>query len=202
LRQAAANARHYFLNSAARRLQVPPSDLETVEGAVRVKANPKRFVRYGDLITDDVVQLKMDEAVPVKSPADYKVVGQPIVRIDTPRKVTGAFPYVHNVRLPGMLHARLILPAAVGVDSIGSNSLLEVDESSIMAVAPLGRPAGDGQSRRSRPRHAVRRAGFARTGQYRTSSNVRSKAACGELFLALPTAWLDRPRLRCGRSIG
>jgi CO/xanthine dehydrogenase Mo-binding subunit len=74
-----------------------------------VKAAPDRSVTYGALIGNGV-KLDVDAKIETKKPADYKVVGKSIRRVDIPGKVTGEFTYIHDVRVPGMLHARVIRP--------------------------------------------------------------------------------------------
>ena len=56
-----------------------------------------------------------DEA-PLKAVADYRIVGQRIPRVDIPAKATGSFTYVHDVRVPGMLHGRVVRPPYAGID--------------------------------------------------------------------------------------
>jgi CO/xanthine dehydrogenase Mo-binding subunit len=78
-----------------------------------VKADPSRSVRYGELIGDGI-KLEVDAKIELKKAPDYKVIGKSIPRVDIPAKVTGEFTYVHDVRVPGMLHARVIRPDAHG----------------------------------------------------------------------------------------
>src|ERR1700734_976392 len=52
----------------------------------------------------------------LKDPATYKVMGQPVPRVDIPAKVTGGAAYVQDMRLPGMLHARLVRPPSYGAE--------------------------------------------------------------------------------------
>jgi CO/xanthine dehydrogenase Mo-binding subunit len=65
----------------------------------------------------------------VKDPASYTIVGKPLPRPDVPAKCTGAFTYIHDFRLPGMAHARVIRPPAIGA------SLVSVDDGSIKHLA-------------------------------------------------------------------
>ena len=70
----------------------------------------------------------MDPKVTLKKPADYQWIGKPVQRVDIPGKLTGEWTYVHDFRLPGMLHARVLRPFAVGA------SLLSVDDSAAAKV--------------------------------------------------------------------
>jgi CO/xanthine dehydrogenase Mo-binding subunit len=128
LRRASASARRALVERAAQRLGVPANELVVEDGVVRVKANPERALRYGELIGDGL-KLEVDAKIALKKAPDYKVIGKSIPRVDIPAKVTGEFMYVHDVRLPGMLHARVIRP-----DDHGAR-IASVDDS---AARPVG----------------------------------------------------------------
>ena len=113
LRRAAASARAALLARAAERLGAPATDLVVADGVVRVKGNPSRFVAYSELIGEGF-RIKVDPKIAVKKHTDYKVVGKSIPRVDIPAKVNGEYTYVHDFRLPGMLHARVIRPEIFG----------------------------------------------------------------------------------------
>lgn len=75
----------------------------------------------------------------LKPAAEYRIVGQPAARIDIPAKATGEFTYVHDVRVPGMLHGRVVRPPYAGLDAgaFMGRSLLAVDEASVAHVPGL-----------------------------------------------------------------
>src|SRR6185312_4688814 len=130
LRKAAAQARQFLVARAAERLELPVEDLVVEDGLVRGKDN--RSVSYGELIAGETIQLELADDVPVKSVDAYTVVGQSVPRVDLPAKATGELVYVHDMRVPGMLHGRVVRPPYAGVDAgefIG-NSLIAVDENS------------------------------------------------------------------------
>jgi nicotinate dehydrogenase subunit B len=127
LRRAAANARRALVERAAQRLGVPASELTVEDGVVRVKAGPAQGLRYGELIGDGI-KLQVDEKIPLKKNPEYKVIGKSIPRVDIPAKVTGEFTYIHDVRLPDMLHARVVRP-----DHYGAR-VASVDESAARQV--------------------------------------------------------------------
>jgi nicotinate dehydrogenase subunit B len=128
LRNAAATAKAALLEEAAKRLDAKKEDLKVVDGVV--SAGNKR-VSYGELVGGKSFALKLDHAKPAasKDPKDYKLVGKPVPRVDIPDKVTGRFTYVHDFRVPGMLHGRVVRPPAIGA------TLDNVDETSIKDVA-------------------------------------------------------------------
>jgi nicotinate dehydrogenase subunit B len=113
LRNAAATAKAALLEEAAKRLDAKKEDLKVVDGVV--SAGNKR-VSYGELIGGKSFALKLDHAKPAaaKDSKDYKLVGKPVARVDIPDKVTGRFTYMQDFRVPGMLHGRVIRPAAIG----------------------------------------------------------------------------------------
>ncbi len=128
LRRACGTARAALLGRAAERLKVAATDLVATDGVVRVRNDASKSVTYGELIGDGRFELKINDKIQLKAPADYKVIGKSIARVDIPDKVTGKFEFVHDVRVPGMLHARVIRP-----DDIGAN-LLSLDDSAARKV--------------------------------------------------------------------
>jgi len=130
IRQAAATARQALLQDAAKRLDVPAADLVVEQGTVRARSGGKQ-VTYGELIGGKNFSLKLDKNAPLKDPATYKIVGQSVPRYDIPPKMTGQFTYIHDFKVPGMLHGCVVRPPAMGA------SLQSVDESSVRGVPGL-----------------------------------------------------------------
>jgi nicotinate dehydrogenase subunit B len=128
LRQAAATARQALVQMAAQKLGMPSVDLAVNDGVIFVRAEPQRRVSYLELIGDGEFNLKVDKEAPLKNPKEHTIVGQPIPRPDIPGKVTGTHTYMQDFRVPGMLHARVIRPPAIGA------TLVAVDEASIKGV--------------------------------------------------------------------
>jgi nicotinate dehydrogenase subunit B len=120
---AAAQVRALLIVEAARRLDLPAENLRTENGAV-VAPNGQRL-GYGDLVAGDMLHVQAEVKSNLKDPATYKVMGQPVPRVDIPAKVTGGAAYVQDMRLPGMLHARLVRPPSYGAE------LTECDTSSV-----------------------------------------------------------------------
>ena len=137
LRQAAAQARAWLLAEAARRLELPTEELSMAGGRIHAKAQPQRGLSWADLLDGQRIELRLDVDSPLKPVADYRVVGQSAPRVDIPAKVLGEASFVHDVRLPGMLHGRVVRPPYAGADHgefIG-NTLESVDERSIAHIA-------------------------------------------------------------------
>jgi nicotinate dehydrogenase subunit B len=128
LRRAAATARTALVALAAQRLAISADDLIAADGEVRPK-NGGAGIRFAELIGTKSFNLKLDPKAPLKDPATYTLVGKPLPRPDVPAKCTGSFTYMQDFSLPGMLHARVIRPPAIGAQ------LIAVDEGSIKDVA-------------------------------------------------------------------
>lgn len=137
LRKAAAQARACLLARAATQLGVSASELSVEDGLVRGPHN--RVLSYGELIGDDTIRLELADDAIVKSVDDYQIVGRSVPRVDLPAKATGELTYVHDVRVPGMLHGRVVRPPYAGVDAgpfVGT-SLIGVDRDSVCDIPGL-----------------------------------------------------------------
>jgi CO/xanthine dehydrogenase Mo-binding subunit len=138
LRVAAANARQALLDLAAKRLNVPANSL-TVQNGIVSTADGSASVSYAQLIGDKqfnvAIQAKtvptgglapfttaLSGPAPLKDPSKYTIVGTPAPRLDIPAKVSGQFTYMQDVRVPGMLHGRVIRPAGIHSKLIGIGS--------------------------------------------------------------------------------
>src|SRR5881296_1721670 len=140
LRQAAAAARQQLLKLAAARLEVPAEQLTVRDGVVSIIGSPAKKVSYGELIggkrfnlkitaTGEGWDMKVAPEARAKDPKEYKIVGTSVPRIDLPPKFTGEYTYIQDVRIPGMLHGRVVRPPVV------NSKPLSVDEGSIKHIA-------------------------------------------------------------------
>ena len=142
LRQAAAAARQELLKLAAARLNVPVDTLTVKDGVVSVGGNAAKKVSYGELIggkqfnvkitaTGTGWNMKVAPEVKAKDVKDYKIVGTSQKRIELPAKLTGEFTYAHDVRVPGMLHGRVVRPPTI------ASKPGNIDESSVKSIPGL-----------------------------------------------------------------
>lgn len=131
LAQAAATARETLFKLASERLSAPVDQLQASDGVIAVKNDPFRKVGYGELVAGKKFNLTVSTSAKRKPPAEWTVLGKPIPRPDLPALVTGEFEFVHNVRLPGMLHGRVVRPPAVGA------TVISVDEASVKGMPGL-----------------------------------------------------------------
>jgi nicotinate dehydrogenase subunit B len=123
LRQAAATMREGVIALAAEKLKKPADALSLEDGIVTSSDGAR--VSVGEIAAAAPLQFKVNPKAPLKKPAQYRFVGQPLPRPDIPEKVTGRHVYVHDFTLPGMQHARIVRPPAVGAH------VISVDESSV-----------------------------------------------------------------------
>jgi nicotinate dehydrogenase subunit B len=141
LRNAAAEARRVLVEMASEKLGVPVERLTVTDGTVSDKNDPTKKVTYGELIGGRHFDVQLEwnhetgnellvkgKAKP-KSPSEYKTVGKAGTRRrDVPHKVLGTLDYMVDVKVPGMLHGRVIRPAVAGAVPVA------VDESSVKDI--------------------------------------------------------------------
>ena len=148
-RAAAAEARRVLLELASARLDAPVDDLGVAKGVVSVRGDARRSVTYADLVAGRSFDRKFeqfaynggiqlprknaDHAVP-KSRDAYRIVGTPVPRPDIAEKIRGTYRYVQHVRLPGMLHGRVVWPRGQGAHGISNPTVVGIDESSIADI--------------------------------------------------------------------
>ncbi|GAA4358245.1 molybdopterin-dependent oxidoreductase [Variovorax defluvii] len=136
LRLAAAQARAWLLEQASERFGVQPALLEVREGRIHAGDDPAFSVPFGELVSGGRTVLGLDADARLKDPKDYRIVGTAVPRVDIPAKLAGERVFVHDMRVPGMLHGRVVRPPYAGADHgdfIG-NTLESVDESSIAHI--------------------------------------------------------------------
>ena len=140
LRAAAAEARRVLVELAAEKLGVPADQLAVDGGVVHGKTEMAKSVTYAELVGGRYFNVTLawngkignplyapGKAKP-KDPKDYKVVGQPIRREDIAPKVFAQQDFCTDIKVPGMVHGRMIRPAIAGTMPVG------VDESSIKNI--------------------------------------------------------------------
>jgi nicotinate dehydrogenase subunit B len=133
LRQAAAQARLIIIGLAAARVGVEAPVLRTQGGCVYGPAGSNISFTFAGLLAGQALRMALDPAVPVKDPATYAIVGTRVPRVDIPDKASGRAIYVHDIRLPGMLHGAVIRPPYAGFDQgpFVGRTLRRVDRAAI-----------------------------------------------------------------------
>jgi isoquinoline 1-oxidoreductase beta subunit len=105
LRQAGATARTMLVSAAAKRWNVDPASCRAQSGKV-LHAPTGRSIKYGELAAD-AARMPVPENAVLKRPADFKLIGTPAKRLDTPAKVNGTAVYGIDARPPGVKIATL-----------------------------------------------------------------------------------------------
>jgi nicotinate dehydrogenase subunit B len=147
LRNAAAQMRQILVAEAAARLGVPANKLTVTSGVIHPVGDASKSVKY----TDVVAALFPSPAYPlrgtgfttdIETPAkpknfnQYKLAGSPVPRLDAPGKAFGRYPYVVNVKVPGMLHGRMLYPPSIGatVSSVDAASIHGIGDARVVRV--------------------------------------------------------------------
>src|SRR6202046_2013944 len=126
---AAATAREALLGLAAVKLAEPVAHLTVADGVIT--GTKGRHVKYEDLIGSKHFNLSLHAKAKRKSVEDWTVLGKPIPSLDRTALMTGQFEFVHNVRVPGMLHGRVVRPPEMGA------TVARVDEQSVRNIQGL-----------------------------------------------------------------
>jgi CO/xanthine dehydrogenase Mo-binding subunit len=136
IQNAAAQVRGILVAEAARRLDLPVENFRTENGEV-ISPDGRRL-RYGDLVAAEMLHVEAQPKSKLKDPAAFKVMGQPVPRVDIPAKVTGGAAYVQDMRLPGMVHARVVRPPSY------SAQLTDLDTSAVEKLPGVIKVVRDG----------------------------------------------------------
>jgi nicotinate dehydrogenase subunit B len=109
IRNAAAQVRAILVGLAAQKFGAAPDSLKIEDGVIDAGAG--RRATYGELVAGQpVLHVQAQPQSPLRDPKVHTVMGQPMHRVDIPAKVTGGIAYVQDLRLPGMVHARVVRP--------------------------------------------------------------------------------------------
>jgi nicotinate dehydrogenase subunit B len=136
---AAATAREALVDLAATKLGVARNALVADDGFVTVRADASRQpsqsstegrakagrIAYGELIGGRTFDVPLNPGARRKPHQEWTVMGTSVPRTDLPALVTGHLEFVHNVRVPGMVHGRVVRPPEVGA------TVAAVDERSV-----------------------------------------------------------------------
>jgi len=113
LRQAGAAARYALVSTAAQKWGVPMEELTTADGVVSHEAT-QQSIGYGEL-AGEAATVELPEELPLKDPADFKIIGKSKKNVDGRKIVTGQPLYGIDVQKEGMLTAMIVHPPAFGM---------------------------------------------------------------------------------------
>jgi CO/xanthine dehydrogenase Mo-binding subunit len=125
---AGATAREALIAMASARLGIAADQLAASDGVISATADAAKKVSYAELIGGRKFNLPLNSRAKRKPAAEWTILGTPVPRVEIPAMVTGTFEFVHNVRVPGMLHGRVVRPPTAGATLAG------VDESSVAGL--------------------------------------------------------------------
>ncbi|MDP8909452.1 MAG: molybdopterin-dependent oxidoreductase, partial [Chloroflexota bacterium] len=144
VQRAARAALAVLRDRAAARLGVPVEDLVAVDGRIQRDADERRGIPYHDLIGDGFKRTFDSDGPLLPFPAETaSAIGASVPRHDLPAKVTGGASFVHDLRLDGMLHGRVVRPWMRTPSGVGAK-VLTVDESSVADLPGLVAVVRDG----------------------------------------------------------
>jgi len=126
---AAATAREALLSMAAVQLSEPVEQLTLANGVIIGKSGHQ--VRYEELVGSKHFDVSLNPAAKRRSVAQWSVLGKPVPSLDRIALMTGQFEFLHHVRVPGMLHGRVVRPSEMGA------TLAHVDEQSVRNIPGL-----------------------------------------------------------------
>jgi isoquinoline 1-oxidoreductase beta subunit len=135
LRTAGATAREMLIAAAANAWGVPPESCRAENGFVLHRDSDRRL-SYGEL-ADRAAQMPVPENVRLKEPSEFKIIGKPTRRLDTPEKVNGKARFGLDVRVPGMLMAVIERPPVFGAKLKKFNAQAAKQVAGVREVVPI-----------------------------------------------------------------
>ena len=129
LAQAAATAREALINMASQHLEEAANQLSVSDGVITGKTG--RRVRYEELIGSKRFNIPLSASAKRRSPTQWTTLGKPVPSLDRVALMAGQFEFVHNIRVSGMVHGRVVRPLEVGA------TVASVDESSVRQISGL-----------------------------------------------------------------
>ena len=134
---AAANVRMLLMGAAATQWGLDATTLST-SGDGHVAAADGRRLAYGPLAASLSLHVEASANAPRRMPAQYRTLGRDLPRLDIPAKVVGGEAYVQDLRLPGMLHARVVRGPSHGTRLIEPNLAAAKGAPGVLAVISKG----------------------------------------------------------------
>jgi nicotinate dehydrogenase subunit B len=190
LRMAGAEARAILLDLAAKRFGVSADTLSVADGVI--SASDGRKVGYGELASEADFHREATAKAKPKPTAQHKIVGRSIARLDIPAKVTGGPAFVQDLRLPGMLHGRVVRPPRYGAKLDG------VDETAVKAMPGVVAVVRDGSFLgvvTMREEQAIKaRVTLAQSAKWSGGSEPPDPAKLRDFLTALPASDIEVDR--------
>lgn len=128
MRAALAEGRGVLLKMASEKLKVPVNTLVVNDGVISDPADPAKSVTYAELAKGKKIERYLKEKPSVEDYTKFTFVGKSHLRMDAKLKVTGEAKYTGDMKLPGMVFARILRPPSHGaklttLDSSGAEKV-------------------------------------------------------------------------------
>jgi CO/xanthine dehydrogenase Mo-binding subunit len=183
LRLAGAQARAILVDLASKRLGVAADTLTVVDGTI--SSADGRKLGYGELAGEVDLHQEVTAKVAPKPPSSHKIVGHSIPRFDIPKKVTGGVAYVQDLRLPGMVHGRVVRPPRYG------SKLDGFDEAGVKAMPGVVAVVRDGSFLgvvAEREEQAIKaQTALAKSAKWTLGPELPDPAKIYDILMALPS---------------
>jgi nicotinate dehydrogenase subunit B len=139
LRAAGAEARAVLMGLAAVRLKVPKDQLDVGDGIVFDRTRKGRKVTYAQLAKGKRIERRLEQKPQVKTVSELNIIGKPLNRIDAVEKVTGKAKYTGDIRIPGMVCAKVLRPPAHGakLKSLDTSAVDEIEDFQVVRDGDL-----------------------------------------------------------------
>jgi nicotinate dehydrogenase subunit B len=183
LRAAAAEARALLRELAAKKLGIAESELVHLDGTLGTKAGDKR-ISYWEMAAENPLAKEATASVPPKRPEEHRLVGRAVPRIDIPGKVVGARAFIQDIRLPGMVHGRVVRPPSYDAELISLDEAAVRKMPGVIAVARNGRFLGVVAEREEQAIAA--REALAMAARWRVPATLPAQATIHESSKKLP----------------
>jgi nicotinate dehydrogenase subunit B len=134
---AAAQVRAILIAAAAAKLGLPPAALKAEKGTV--VATDGRTLDYGALVAGASLNMRAQPGAPLLDPRDHRLIGQPMPRVDIPAKVTGGEAFIQDLRLPDMVHGRVVWPPSYSATLRGADAAAAESMPGVLKVLRDGR---------------------------------------------------------------
>ncbi|HSB05593.1 MAG TPA: molybdopterin cofactor-binding domain-containing protein [Thermodesulfobacteriota bacterium] len=139
LREAASEARAILMGLAAGHLHLNEEQLKVKDGVVMDRNDSRNKVTYAELAKGKTIERHLPKKPPLKKASEFTVVGKPVSRKDSLEKVTGKAQYAGDIRVPGMLYAKILRPPVHGarLKSVDTSALQKDKEIQIVRDGDL-----------------------------------------------------------------
>jgi isoquinoline 1-oxidoreductase len=139
LRAAGVEARAVLIGLAAVRLKVPKERLDVKDGVVFDKNRKETKVTYAQLAEGKRIERRLEQKAQVKTVSELNVIGKPHNRIDALEKVTGKAKYTADIRVAGMVYAKVLRPSVYGakLKSLDTSAVDNIDGAQVVRDGDL-----------------------------------------------------------------